>query len=82
MGGQTYATEEMVLEVELEVGVLLDSAKDLKSVLVSPSTFEWCCLYLDTLCGDLKLGETCQYMLFRQWALLGRLYLRTAVVTC
>jgi hypothetical protein len=51
--GQTYATEEMVLEVELEVGVLLDSAKDLKSVLVSPSTFEWCCLYLDTLCGDL-----------------------------
>ena len=53
MGGQTYATEEMVLEVELEVGVLLDSAKDLKSVLVSPSTFEWCCLYLDTLCGDL-----------------------------
>jgi len=28
--GQTYATEEVVLEVELEVRVLLDSAKDLK----------------------------------------------------
>ena len=31
--GQTYATEEMVLEVELEVGVLLDGAKDLKSAV-------------------------------------------------
>ena len=39
MGGQTYATEEMVLEVELEVGVFLNSAKDLKSVLASPRTF-------------------------------------------
>jgi hypothetical protein len=31
--GQKYATEEMVLEVELEVGVLLDGAKDLKSAV-------------------------------------------------
>ena len=40
MGGQTYATEEMVLEVELEVGVLLDSAKDLNSGLESPNPYE------------------------------------------
>jgi hypothetical protein len=33
MEGRTYATEEMVLEVELEVCVLLDSAKDLKSIV-------------------------------------------------
>jgi hypothetical protein len=31
--GQTYATEEVVLEVELEVGVLLNGAEDLKSVV-------------------------------------------------
>ena len=40
MEGQTYATEEMVLEVELEVGVLLDSAKDLNSGLESPNPYE------------------------------------------
>ena len=32
--GWTYATEEVLLEVELQVGVLLDGAEDLMGVLV------------------------------------------------
>jgi len=71
----------MVLEVELEVGVLLNSTKDLNSVSDSSNVSELRCSYLHTLSGDLSLGETCQYMLCCQWALLGQLYLRTAVVT-
>jgi hypothetical protein len=31
--GQAYATKEMVLEVELEVGVILDSAEDLENAV-------------------------------------------------
>jgi hypothetical protein len=31
--GDTYATEEVILEVELQVGVLLDGAEDLIELL-------------------------------------------------
>jgi hypothetical protein len=81
MVGQAYATKEMVLEVELDVGVLLDGAEDLKNAVrvlmdVRRSAV-WS--YLHALCGDLVLGETCQHMSFCQWH-CSRLYLWTAVV--
>lgn len=49
----TYATKKLILEVELEVGVLLNGAEDLNVLLALFESGQTAHAYLDTLCGDL-----------------------------
>jgi len=49
----------MILEVELEVGVLLDGAEDLQYVVsIARERSHSFKTHLDTLCGDL-VGQNC-----------------------
>jgi hypothetical protein len=70
----TYATKKVILEVELEVGVLLDGLEDL-GVITRLGT------YLDTLCGDLVGQIVSTYSSISSIGSV-RLYLRTAMVAC
>lgn len=52
--GLAYATKEVLLEVEFDVGVLLDGTEDLEGMISRAlNMVERGLLYLDTLCGNL-----------------------------